>query len=729
MATTSYGWEILSGETTLNTVTEGPQGLVGLAANAAGSSYLASWITATPSYQLSGRLIGNAGTPLTGEFPFPAPSGALRSDASITGLADGRFVAAFSEGHEDPLTVDVRALLFSADGSPAGSLDVALGSFIEHSPDVTALADGGFAFSWSRYLGADTQNIYVSVLNADGSVRHAPIAANVDPDLSNDSSIVGLAGGGFVVAWHENPPGGGDGEVRFRRFDAAGNPIDPSNAGVLIDTLGNNREIQVAGLPDGGFVVAYEDDSWGTGTDITMRVYNADGTPRSVFFQANSPVNGASTAGRQDEPSLAVAPEGYFVVGWSSGDVQWIQAFNSFGDPVGHSFAVAAQVGEGELAALGGGVLAGVWPSETQDGSGDIAHMTLALRRIITGDGSNETINGGNDTIGDVILGLGGNDTIDAGAGSDTIDGGAGNDTIIGGAGDDTAAFSQSAINYVVQDFGSVIGVWGADGADKLSGIEHLRFADGTMTVANDGNGLFDALFYLSRNADVFHAGANALDHFNASGWHEGRNPNAYFGTSAYLAVNKDVAAAGINPLDHYHNSGWHEGRDPSAFFDTALYLINNPDVAAAGVDPLEHYLMFGFSEGRSAYQAVGTVASGFDAQYYLFHNPDVAAAGVDPFEHFNTFGWHEGRNPNMRFDTAGYLAHYADVAAAGVNPLQHYEQFGWKEGRDPSAFFDTLGYLAANPDVAAAGVNPLDHFLQYGIYEGRAVVNDGLWH
>jgi Ca2+-binding RTX toxin-like protein len=691
MATTSYGWAVLSGETVLNNATEGPQGLVALAANAAGTGYLAAWNTGSPSFQLTGRLVGNDGTPLTGEFQLDASPAYQQSRVTIAGLADGRFVAAFHEGQEGPLVLDVRALIFSADGSPAGALDVALGSFIEHSPDVTALADGGFAFSWSRYLGADTQNIYVSVHNADGSVRHAPIAANVDPDLSNGSSIAGLAGGGFVVAWHETPPGGVDSEVRFRRFDAAGNPLDASDAGVLIDTLGRNREIQVAGLPDGGFVVAYEDDSWGTGNDITMRVYNANGTPRSVFFQANSPVNGASTAGHQDAPSLAVAPEGYFVVGWSSGDVQWIQAFNSLGDPVGQSVAVAGQAGEGEIAALAGGVLAGAWPTLTQDNDGDIAHMTLALRRIITGDGGNETIDGADDTIGDVILGLGGKDTIDAGAGDDTIDGGAGNDTIIGGVGDDTAAFSQSAINYVVQDFGSVIGVWGANGADKLSGIEHLRFADGTMTVTNDGNGLFDALFYLGRNPDVFHAGANALDHFNASGWHEGRNPNAYFGTSAYLAV--------------------------------------NPDVAAAGIDPLEHYLMFGFSEGRSAYQAVGTIASGFDAQYYLFHNPDVAAAGVDPLEHFNAFGWHEGRNPNMHFDTAGYLSHYADVAASGVNPLQHYGQFGWKEGRDPSAFFDTLGYLAANPDVAAANVNPLDHYLGFGIYEGRAVVNDGLWH
>jgi hypothetical protein len=317
------------------------------------------------------------------------------------------------------------------------------------------------------------------------------------------------------------------------------------------------------------------------------------------------------------------------------------------------------------------------------------------------------------------IVGDGGNNTL-----TSTPE----NDTINGLGGDDTAVFSGALGSYLLKDFGNKITVSGPDGNDTLLSIEHLRFADGTIN-ANDGSGLFDTILYDRNNLDVFHAGVNALSHYNTFGWHEGRDPDAFFSTKFYLGANQDVRAASVNPLDHYHQSGWKEGRDPSPNFDTALYLANNPDVRAAGVDPLEHYLLFGQSEGRAAYAAIGQTVAGFDAEYYLIHNPDVLAAGADPLLHYNTFGWHEGRNPDAYFDTAGYLAHYADVAAAGVNPLQHYEQFGWKEGRDPSAGFDTLGYLAANPDVASAHVNPLDHFLQFGVYEGRQVVNDGFWH
>jgi hypothetical protein len=328
----------------------------------------------------------------------------------------------------------------------------------------------------------------------------------------------------------------------------------------------------------------------------------------------------------------------------------------------------------------------------------------------------------------DTMHGFGGNDTLSGGGGNDTLDGGSGNDTLDGGAGDDTAVFSGNLGSYGVQDLATRIAVSGPDGNDSLFNIEHLRFADGTINVV-DGSALFDTAFYDRTYLDVFQAGVNALAHFNANGWHEGRDPNPFFSVNFYLRMYPDVRASGLNPLNQYDQSGWREGRDPSPNFDTKLYLVHNPDVAAAGIDPLAHYLSNGIAEGRTAYAAIGTAVGGFDAEYYLIHNPDVAAAGIDPLAHFNTNGWREGRNPNAYFDTKGYLASYGDVAAAGVNPLQHYEQAGWHEGRDPSAAFDTLHYLAVYGDVAAAHINPLDHFLNNGIYEGRLTFGDGNFH
>ncbi len=133
--------------------------------------------------------------------------------------------------------------------------------------------------------------------------------------------------------------------------------------------------------------------------------------------------------------------------------------------------------------------------------------------------------------------------------------------------------------------------------------------ATGARSSAADGprddiapNG-FDRQHYLMTNPDVGSSRADAAAHFEAFGWREGRDPNAYFDTKAYLDTNPDVRAAGVNPLEHYHQLGFREDRNPSARFDTSQYLDANPDVRRAGIDPLVHYLEFGRAEGRAAYE------------------------------------------------------------------------------------------------------------------------------
>ena len=96
-------------------------------------------------------------------------------------------------------------------------------------------------------------------------------------------------------------------------------------------------------------------------------------------------------------------------------------------------------------------------------------------------------------------------------------------------------------------------------------------------------------------------APAPAAASYDASGWRQRMNPDAFFDTSYYLGHNPDVAAAQINPVRHYEQYGWREGRDPSAQFSVAKYLAANPDVRAANIDPLQHFLSYGQFEGRVA--------------------------------------------------------------------------------------------------------------------------------
>jgi hypothetical protein len=286
------------------------------------------------------------------------------------------------------------------------------------------------------------------------------------------------------------------------------------------------------------------------------------------------------------------------------------------------------------------------------------------------------------------------------------------------------------------------------DGQDLMNGVEfdygkHYAISDLDLAIFKDmgltvvtgvnNDPLLDPFYYTTHNPDVSAAHIPSVQHYNQSGWHEGRDPSAYFSTDSYLAANPDVAHADVNPLQHFENFGWKEGRDASANFDTKQYLLHNPDVKAAGLDPLVHFLEYGQLEGRQSYAAIGPAGSfthgSFDAEFYLLSNPDVARFALSTndsfafaYHHYETNGWHEGRNPNAYFDVNGYLSAYPDVHAAGIDPLGHFDNSGWKEGRNPSTSFNTAVYESANPDVAAAHIDPLQHFLQYGADEGRLV-------
>lgn len=140
-------------------------------------------------------------------------------------------------------------------------------------------------------------------------------------------------------------------------------------------------------------------------------------------------------------------------------------------------------------------------------------------------------------------------------------------------------------------------------GPDGTAGLSYMLIdnAGGRFTVdATAGN----ASYYLAMNPDVANAGdtRRMRGRINASGWHEGRDPNALFSTSWYRSTYGDVAAAGVNPLTHYMQDGWSQQRDPSPWFDFSHYVAANPNVAAAGANLLMHFYIGGLNEGRLAY-------------------------------------------------------------------------------------------------------------------------------
>jgi Ca2+-binding RTX toxin-like protein len=104
----------------------------------------------------------------------------------------------------------------------------------------------------------------------------------------------------------------------------------------------------------------------------------------------------------------------------------------------------------------------------------------VGIERILAG-GANDAINLSLQTTALEIDGGGGDDTIQTGSGDDLIRGGAGNDQIHGGAGMDTLQVSGLYSQHTLLIDGDSFILKSADGRDRLTGVEFVRFSDGRI--------------------------------------------------------------------------------------------------------------------------------------------------------------------------------------------------------------------------------------------------------
>jgi hypothetical protein len=109
-----------------------------------------------------------------------------------------------------------------------------------------------------------------------------------------------------------------------------------------------------------------------------------------------------------------------------------------------------------------------------------------ALKWLYGGDGLGGQYGVNSTTGGRYFTGTSLADTLTGTSVADKLEGGKGNDTLNGGGGLDTAVFTGNSSAYsVVKTGASTWNVTGTDGADKLSNIEFLQFADKTITLSS----------------------------------------------------------------------------------------------------------------------------------------------------------------------------------------------------------------------------------------------------
>jgi hypothetical protein len=137
--------------------------------------------------------------------------------------------------------------------------------------------------------------------------------------------------GGFVVAWHSAASPGGERDVRARRFDTAGLPLDAQEFQVNTYTSAHQQGASVAPTADGFMVVWQSDGQDGSEPGIFGRRYGRDGVALTPEF----PVN-AHTTMHQFYPTIAARSNGEIVAVWKS-----YRQFGSHLDVIGRHYDAA----------------------------------------------------------------------------------------------------------------------------------------------------------------------------------------------------------------------------------------------------------------------------------------------------------------------------------------------------------------------------------------------------
>lgn len=306
-------------EFTANTITDGVQEKPDVALDADGN-FVVVWSgvnqESITSFDIYARRFDHSGNPVdTPEFLVHEPDDTQQHSPRVAMHSGYGFVVAWiDEEYGDPYYYAVRARRFDTDVVPMDTELVVSGPDVERRRECDiALSDtnGDFMVAWSQdpSTAGNDYDVHGLRFAGFGSIPGPPLVVSTN-NLSNQAwpSVAMGQSGNAIIAWvtmHLDDLV----TAAIRLYDASGTPGD--EIALDTDTVKAMR-INVAMDDSGRFLAVYaaEDiDLYG----IYLRWFDADGSPIGGKQLVNF-----FTAGMQMDPAVAMAPDGRFVVVWSS---------------------------------------------------------------------------------------------------------------------------------------------------------------------------------------------------------------------------------------------------------------------------------------------------------------------------------------------------------------------------------------------------------------------------
>lgn len=304
----------------------------------------------SPAWDIYAQRYDSFGIPQGSNFRVNT-TGGFNNFASVCTCDSGDFVITWMSSGSG--AYEIYARRYDANGNPQGGTfkvnDVVSDS---RFPSAGMDADGNFSISFRDKRNGDMGDIYAQRYDINGNPQGSNFRCNDDivgyyqegPALAEHSS------GKFVTVWRDIRA---DWRIYGQRFDASGNP-QGSNFGVDYAKGGTPQQFPAIAMNDAGNTVV----TW-----MDMRVSESTGgfgfLPRKVYVQRfdslgnhlgeNFRVTERSINFDEDYPSVAIGPQGNFVIAWNdeyhSGNI-CARVYNASGAPVDTPFIVTDLIGQ-----------------------------------------------------------------------------------------------------------------------------------------------------------------------------------------------------------------------------------------------------------------------------------------------------------------------------------------------------------------------------------------------
>ncbi|MCY1288334.1 RTX calcium-binding nonapeptide repeat (4 copies) [compost metagenome] len=491
----------------------------------ANGSYVLAWKAeeSEGNRDIRTQLFSSNGTKIGAESYVNTYRTGEQDSPEVTALKGGGYVVSWASDGQDGSDWGAYLQRFDASGTKVGG-EVRINTTTagaQDGPSVTGLADGGYLAVWEGNGGGDASGIFAQRFNSSGTRVGGETRVNATTaNDQTDPTVTVLKNGGYVITWQTSLPDNdgnedteGPGDIYSQLYNASGVKIGGETR-VNTTTSGNQGDPRIAALTDGGYLVVWHGNGTGDADGIFLQRFNASGTKVGAETRINT-----TTAGRQESANIATLIDGGYVITWESYDASGrnpdihSQRFDANGNKVsglvGDALANTLTWSGANSVIIDGGagndiLVGGIRNDHLNGGTGnDSLNGGQGADRMTGGDGSDAYYV---DNIGDIVSETNANTTIggtdmvysylsshtlganlenlrlmSSGAANGTgnalnnlIQAGAGNNVLNGGSGSDTLSYASATAAVTANLTVTTAQATGGSGVDTLLNFEHL---------------------------------------------------------------------------------------------------------------------------------------------------------------------------------------------------------------------------------------------------------------